>query len=119
MFNYFIYFRRARYNGNELIDNKVEATASNKGTCITVDDLFYNIPLRQNMYNQKESEETKYIILLMQVFSIYYCPKGIQFTLKEVFIYNSFLSSYRTKSCSNRIKPILSLTVYPMSSDKL
>ena len=73
-----------RYNGNQLIDNKIEATASTKGTCITVDDLFYNIPLRQNMYNQKESDETKYILFLMQVFSIHYAPKGISFTLKEV-----------------------------------
>ena len=58
-----------------------------------MDDLFYNIPLRQNMYNQKESEETKFIILLMQVFSIYYCPKGIQFTLKEVFVLYMILST--------------------------
>ena len=75
---------RVRYNGNVLVDGKIEPTAALKGTSIIVDDLFYNIPLRQSMYSQKECDETKYIISLMQIFSMYYTPKGIAFTLKEV-----------------------------------
>lgn len=84
VFYLLLFICRARYHGNELVDNKIDATASTKGTCITVDDLFYNIPLRQNMYNSKESDETKYILMLMQVFSIHYSPRGVQFILKEV-----------------------------------
>lgn len=96
-----LFICRARYNGNELVGNKIDATASTKGTCITVDDLFYNIPLRQNMYNTKESDETKYILMLMQVFSIHYSPKGVQFILKEVNIVRLFNTSFLTRSCLN------------------
>ena len=56
-----MFVNRARYRGNELIDGKLEAVASTKGTSITVDDLFYTIPSRQTMYLGKESEETKHI----------------------------------------------------------
>lgn len=74
---------RARYRGNELVDGKLEAVASTKGTSITVDDLFYTIPSRQTMYLGKESEETKQIVSLLQLFSIHYAPQGISFLLKE------------------------------------
>lgn len=85
-----------------------------------MDDLFYNIPLRQNMYNQKESEETKFIILLMQVFSIYYCPKGIQFTLKEVsFSLYELIYSFQIRSYLNQIKLIHFLIVFQISWGKL
>ena len=85
-----------------------------------MDDLFYNIPLRQNMYNQKESEETKFIILLMQVFSIYYCPKGIQFTLKEVLcIPYDLINSFQIRSYLNQIKLIHFLIVFRISGGKL
>ena len=75
---------RARYRGNELIDGKLEAVASTKGTSITVDDLFYTIPSRHTMYLGKESEETKQIVSLLQLFSIHYAPQGISFLLKEI-----------------------------------
>lgn len=96
---------RARYSGNTLIDGKIEPTAALKGTSITVDDLFYNIPLRQSMYSQKESDETKFIISLMQIFSIYYAPKGISFTLKEVIVCSLC-------ECRSRIKPSSSRSLH-------
>ncbi|KAK8790742.1 hypothetical protein WA588_002489, partial [Blastocystis sp. NMH] len=74
---------KARYNGNELIDGKIEPTASTKGTSITVEDLFYNIPMRQRIYNQSVGEETKTILHLMQVFSMYYSSRNVSFCLKE------------------------------------
>ena len=77
---------RARYNGNELIDGKIEPTASTKGTSITVEDLFYNIPMRQRIYNQSVGEETKTILHLMQVFSMYYSSRNVSFCLKEVYL---------------------------------
>ena len=79
-----MFVHRARYRGNELIDGKLEAVASTKGTSITVDDLFYTIPSRQTMYLGKESEETKQIVSLLQLFSIHYAPQGISFLLKEI-----------------------------------
>lgn len=79
-----MFVHRARYRGNELIDGKLEAIASTKGTSITVDDLFYTIPSRQTMYLGKESEETKQIVSLLQLFSIHYAPQGISFLLKEI-----------------------------------
>ena len=77
---------RARYSGNELIDGKIEPTASTKGTAITVEDLFYNIPMRQRVYNQSVGEETKTILHLMQVFSMYYSSRNVSFCLKEVCV---------------------------------
>ena len=77
---------RARYVSNKLVDNKIEPTASTKGTSITVDDIFYNIPSRQMLFSQKESEETKHILVLMQMLSIHYAWRGISFALKEVEI---------------------------------
>ena len=79
-----MFVNRARYRGNELIDGKLEAVASTKGTSITVDDLFYTIPSRHTMYLGKESEETKQIVSLLQLFSIHYAPQGISFLLKEI-----------------------------------
>ena len=76
------------YSNNAVVDNKIEATASTKGTTITVEDLFYNIPMRQRVYNQSVGEETKYILLLLQVFSMHYSSQGILFSLKEVRIFN-------------------------------
>ena len=81
---------RARYCNNLLVDNRIEATASTKGTTITVEDLFYNIPMRQRVYNQSSSEETKFILLLMQVFSMHYAYKGVSFSLKEVIFRRIF-----------------------------
>ena len=81
---------RARYCNNAIVDNRIEATASTKGTTITVEELFYNIPMRQRVYNQSSSEETKFILVLMQVFSMHYAHKGVSFSLKEVVIRRIF-----------------------------
>ena len=107
---------RARYNGNVLIDGKIEPTAALKGTSVVVDDLFYNIPLRQSMYSQKEADETKYIISLMQIFSIYYTPKGIAFTLKEVLLVISYNRRYLIGRCSSPSRHHRFLTAFPTSS---
>ena len=104
---------RARYCNNAVVDNKIEATASTKGTTITVEDLFYNIPMRQRVYNQSVGEETKYILLLLQVFSMHYSSQGILFSLKEVSFsaMNRIMNSLQTKCFSNRSNLLPSSTV--------
>ena len=103
---------RARYRGNELIDGKVEAIASTRGTCITVDDLFYSIPSRQNMYLGKESEETKQILSLLQIFSIHYGPQGVMFTLKE-YPNKALFKSYKATTIEESISNVIGASIKP------
>ena len=103
---------RARYRGNELIDGKVEAIASTRGTCITVDDLFYSIPSRQNMYLGKESEETKQILSLLQIFSIHYGPQGVMFTLKEC-PNKALFKSYKATTIEESISNVIGASIKP------
>ena len=106
------FYNRARYRGNELLDGKIEAVASTKGTSITVEDLFYTIPSRQSMYLGKESEETKQIVSLLQLFSIHYAPQGISFLLKE-FPSRVLFKSPRCSSLEESIAGVLGSAISP------
>lgn len=75
---------KAKYEDGKML-NGIEMCAGKRGTIISVEDLFYNVPTRSNVM-KNSNDEYKLILEIMTNYSIYYSNNGIGFDCKKVCI---------------------------------
>lgn len=68
-------FSQTYRNGSPTL-KQPKPCARKKGTTITVQDLFYNVPHRLKTYSKRESEEYNKILTVLQNYAIYYPYAG-------------------------------------------
>lgn len=95
-FNFFRLFRASYQDG--FLKGDLKSCAGNQGTIITVEDLFYNIPQRTQIY-KSASEEFHRISDVVSKYAIHNASVG--FTLKKVGENNSLRTPQKSTQIGN------------------
>ena len=100
---------KVEYSDGKPVNDKPKPSAANKGTQITVEDLFYNVPTRKRVL-KSASEEFNKIADVVTKYSIHNSGK-VGFTLKKIGDSNHDLRTQVGASVSDNVGVIYGSTI--------